>query len=74
MEDGRWVVGFSSNNGHASILKAELMTIYHGMVVLEFGATQSCCFSDSFQAVSLIDEAPGTFHPYVVVFSAILNL
>ncbi|CAJ2635744.1 unnamed protein product [Trifolium pratense] len=55
--DGAWVHGFSGNIGFSNILHAELMALYHGLLLAwELNIKDLRCYSDSATAIKLITE------------------
>ncbi|GAU31243.1 hypothetical protein TSUD_149290 [Trifolium subterraneum] len=72
--DGAWVHGFVGNIGHSNILHAELLAIYHGLVLAwELDIKDLCCYSDSKTAIKLLSDHVNEWHQYAAIIYNIKN-
>jgi ribonuclease HI len=73
--DGAWVHGFSGNIGFSNILHAELLAVYHGLV-LAWGLEikELWCYTDSRIATKLIIDSVNDWHQYATIIHNIKNL
>jgi len=55
--DGVWFHGFAGNIGFSNILHAELLAVYHKLIMAwEFGILELWCYSDSKKTIKLISD------------------
>jgi ribonuclease HI len=73
--DGAWVHGFSGNIGFSNILHAELLAVYHGLV-LAWGLEikELWCYTDSKTAIKLITDSVNDWHHYAAIIHNIKDL
>ncbi|CAJ2657171.1 unnamed protein product [Trifolium pratense] len=73
--DGAWVHGFSGNIGFSNILHAELMALYHGLLLAwELNIKDLQCYSDSATAIKLITEPVDKWHHYAAIILTIKDI
>jgi ribonuclease HI len=73
--DGAWIRGFSGNIGFSNILRAELLAVYHGLVLAwELQIRKLCCYSDSKTAINLITESVNKWYHYAAIFYNIKDI
>lgn len=72
---GSWLAGFMGFGAQGSVLRMELLAIFHGLeLAWNLEHRQVECFSDSLLAVNLIQTPPSHFHVEVVLLHHILSL
>jgi ribonuclease HI len=73
--DGMWVHGYTGNIGFSNILHAELMVVYHGLV-LAWGLDikELWCYSDSKTVIKLLNDSVNGWHHYAAIIHNIKDL
>ncbi|PNX59731.1 ribonuclease H, partial [Trifolium pratense] len=69
--DGAWEHSFAGNIGLSNILHAELLTVYHGLVLAwELDIKELWCYSDSKIVIKLLSDHGNTCADFLAKFGA----
>ncbi|GAU47648.1 hypothetical protein TSUD_27720 [Trifolium subterraneum] len=72
---GAWAHGFVGNIGFSNILHAELMALYHGLLLAwQLNIKELWCYSDSETAIKLITEPVDEWHHYAAILLNIKDI
>ncbi|GAU24184.1 hypothetical protein TSUD_84190 [Trifolium subterraneum] len=73
--DRTWVHGFAGNIGFSNILHAELLAMYHGLVLAwKLNIKDMWCYSDSKTAIKLLSDHVNEWHHYAAIIYNIKDL
>ncbi|GAU17063.1 hypothetical protein TSUD_105620 [Trifolium subterraneum] len=72
---GAWIRGFAGNIGFSNILHAELLAVYHGLVLAwDMDIKDLICYSDSKTAIKLIGDPINEWHHFAAILQNIKDI